>query len=298
MLKRLTDLTRENYAEQQEIASQFAEDQIDLNELIAISDSKALNERLKQYKLDETELTRVLEIIRERRTVALDIADLESDLSKRRIEEREEEAKKLIQIEKDQEQARDEINKKKEKAISATETSIGASIQESSKLASEGTLAQKALAIASATLNTYKGISNALALPAPLPFPQIQAALIGATGFANVANIVSTQVPAFAGGGIVGAPNIPALPNGDNVMATVRSGEMILNPSQQSGLFELIQANSRSNFNMNSASNAVIQNTNTSFGRQNLNNTEKALDLTDFDREKRRLDIEQRITGA
>ena len=81
-------------------------------------------------------------------------------------------------------------------------------------------VAGKAAAIAAATINTYRGVSAALANPAalPVPLPQIQAALTLAQGLAQVRNIASTQIPnGFGGGGGAsagrgGAPT-PTMPN-------------------------------------------------------------------------------------
>lgn len=58
----------------------------------------------------------------------------------------------------------------------------------------------KAAAIATATINTYKGISQALGAFPP-PFSFAAAALVAAVGFANVANIASVGGGGGAGGG-------------------------------------------------------------------------------------------------
>lgn len=76
-----------------------------------------------------------------------------------------------------------------------------------SLIAGRETVAGKALAIAASIINTYKGITTALA-SAPPPFNFVQAAAVGAAGFAAVKNIVSTQVPGASGGSAPSAPNI------------------------------------------------------------------------------------------
>lgn len=79
--------------------------------------------------------------------------------------------------------------------------------------------AGKAAAVASATIDTYKAFNNALAnTPLPPPGPQIAAGLTLAQGFAQVRNILSTQIPNnFGGGGAGGAGGggaaTPSLPN-------------------------------------------------------------------------------------
>lgn len=75
-----------------------------------------------------------------------------------------------------------------------------------SLIAGRETVAGKALAIAASIINTYKGITTALA-SAPPPFNFIQAAAVGAAGFDAVKNIVSVQVPG-GGGSSVSAPSI------------------------------------------------------------------------------------------
>lgn len=76
-----------------------------------------------------------------------------------------------------------------------------------SLIAGRETVAGKALAIAASIINTYKGITTALA-SAPPPFNFVQAAAVGAAGFAAVKNIVSTKVPGSSGGSAPSAPNL------------------------------------------------------------------------------------------
>ena len=95
--------------------------------------------------------------------------------------------------------------------------------------------AGKAAAIAAATINTYRGVSAALANPAmlPIPLPQIQAALTLAQGLAQVRNIANTQIPngfgggggAAAGGGgrSVAAPNVSILGGNEAMTQATRS---------------------------------------------------------------------------
>jgi len=103
---------------------------------------------------------------------------------------------------------------------------------------------EKANAIIQSLINTALGITNALATLGPFAFTVIPA--IAAIGAVQTGIIAAQQ---FADGGQVadlgsgeggaipiGAQNIPALGNGDNVLATVRTGEVILNESQQARL--------------------------------------------------------------
>jgi hypothetical protein len=94
----------------------------------------------------------------------------------------------------------------------------------------------KALAVTQGLINTYAGASAAVAPPpvgAGPVFGPILAALTIARGLVNVGKIAG-----FANGGIIqsgfGMPIQRS--NGDNVLATVKTGEVILNQRQQSAL--------------------------------------------------------------
>lgn len=95
----------------------------------------------------------------------------------------------------------------------------------------------KDAALIQAAINTAVGVTAAL--------PNfILAAITAALGVAQVAIIASKPVPEFAKGGKVlsgqkiGAGDGKAIhrPNGDNLLATVRTGEVILNEAQQAAL--------------------------------------------------------------
>ena len=104
---------------------------------------------------------------------------------------------------------------KKEARISLTQNALSVI----GDLFGQESAAGKAAAVASATIDTYKAFTNALAnTPLPPPGPQIAAGLTLASGFAQVRNILSTPIPnGFGGGGGAsagrgGAPT-PTLPN-------------------------------------------------------------------------------------
>lgn len=79
----------------------------------------------------------------------------------------------------------------------------------------EGSALGKGVAIAQATIDTYKGATNALAnTPLPAPFPQIAAAAVIASGIAQVRKIAATKIPTAAG---VSSPSVGA---GGGVAAT------------------------------------------------------------------------------
>lgn len=90
---------------------------------------------------------------------------------------------------------------------------ISGAVQTGIRLAGEGTVVGKALAIADATINTYVGATRALR-ELPPPFSYIAAATTIASGLMSVNSILSTQVPASAGvsdsSGGVSIPSAPA----------------------------------------------------------------------------------------
>lgn len=116
-------------------------------------------------------------------------------------------------------------------------------------LLGENTAAGKAAAIAQATINTYMGVTAALSAQSVLPEPFgtaakiVSAGTILASGLMNVKKIVSTKVPSKAVGGIIpklssgvinnGANLEVPLSNGDDTLAYVGQGEVILNKAQQ-----------------------------------------------------------------
>lgn len=95
-----------------------------------------------------------------------------------------------------------------------------------SGLAKEGSVMAKGIAVASAVMNTYQGITAALSQTTDFTPTQsvrfANAAAVGITGFANVANILKTKStqkttpsPAMGGGGGV---SIPAMPPAFNIV--------------------------------------------------------------------------------
>ena len=94
---------------------------------------------------------------------------------------------------------------------------------------------EKTAATGEVAANTAKGASAAGASAAKLPFPWNIVAIGGAIAAAMAAFAV---IPKFAGGGIIaGGPT-----SGDKILARVNAGEMILNGSQQSNLFDAINS--------------------------------------------------------
>ena len=124
----------------------------------------------------------------------------------------------------------------------------------------EETAIGKAAGIAQATVNAYVGMTEALKLPWPLNLAAAASTL--ATGLGAVRSITSTKtdiknpqkpslresshpaevgstinaIPPFATGGLVTGGIPIKRSNGDNVLATLKKGEVVLNESQQRAL--------------------------------------------------------------
>lgn len=102
---------------------------------------------------------------------------------------------------------------------------------------------QKAAALAGVAIDDAKARSAAVAVSSTLPPPlnlaylAKQNALITSATALSLSGIAAAAIKGFANGGVVGATM-----GGDNRIATVRDGEMILNAEQQEKLFNMINA--------------------------------------------------------
>jgi phage-related minor tail protein len=100
---------------------------------------------------------------------------------------------------------------------------------------------EKTLAIIQATIQGAVAVTRALAFP-PGPPATIGSAI--ATGVFAAAQVAAIAAQPLATGGVVGisgrrvtdGQNMPTRSNGDNVLATVKRGEVVLNQRQQSAL--------------------------------------------------------------
>jgi hypothetical protein len=93
---------------------------------------------------------------------------------------------------------------------------------------------QKAAAIAGSIVATQLAAAQALA-SAPPPGNIALAKTVTTIGAINTAAIAATAIKGFENGGIVGATRGP-----DNQIASVRTGEMVLNADQQNNLINMI----------------------------------------------------------
>jgi hypothetical protein len=140
-----------------------------------------------------------------------------------------------LKIEKDTADASKKIDEEQYNAKVALLQSTSQALSQASDIIGKETGAGKALAIASALMNTYQGISAGVKLGYPQAIPAV--AMASLTGFAAVKNIMSVKVPkssGSAGGASMSTP--PSAPPSINVVGaspTNAIAETIANQSQQ-----------------------------------------------------------------
>lgn len=120
-----------------------------------------------------------------------------------------------IAIHKQTADAQVKIDELKAKAQTDMLNAVSQSMNIASEVLGENTAAGKTLAVASALINTYLGISAGVKLGYPQAIPAV--AMAALTGFKAVKNILSTKVPGKSGGGSGGAGSMStpamAMPN-------------------------------------------------------------------------------------
>lgn len=88
--KRLTEevqnLADSSFANQVELVQKYTKQMIDFNEIMKSNDEAEIRSMLNKYDLNETTLTRIMEIIKERKLVEQDLADLQLENALRQIE--------------------------------------------------------------------------------------------------------------------------------------------------------------------------------------------------------------------
>ena len=102
-------------------------------------------------------------------------------------------------------------------------------------------MAQWGANLLTATANTAVGVTECLAQGGAVGI--ITGALVAAAGAVQLASIMASKpVQHFATGGFVGGMNGASM-GGDNTMIAARSGEMIMNASQQRALWDMLNGN-------------------------------------------------------
>lgn len=115
-----------------------------------------------------------------------------------------------IAIHKQTADAQIKIDELKAKSQTDILNAVSQSMNIATELLGESTAAGKGLAVASALINTYLGISAGVKLGYPMAIPAVAAAAL--TGFKAVKNILSTKVPGKSGGGSGGGGSMSAPP--------------------------------------------------------------------------------------
>ena len=85
-LEETRELSDKSYSQQYLTLQQLTTKQIDLNDLVATSDAKVLNKKIRALGVSEIIEGRILEVVRERRTVIQDLADAEKELNQQEKE--------------------------------------------------------------------------------------------------------------------------------------------------------------------------------------------------------------------
>jgi hypothetical protein len=165
-------------------------------------------ERLKEIAVDEREfeLTRLQEKINNTNAETQARIDAEIEFAQVKFEldqKLKASSDKITEYNKKKAETDKEIDKKvNESKVQMAQQSLG----QIGSLLSESAEAQKAVGIATALIDTYKGITAGVALGFPAAIPAVTAA--AATGFATVKSIISTKLPtvkgATGGGGASG----------------------------------------------------------------------------------------------
>jgi len=99
---------------------------------------------------------------------------------------------------------------------------------------------QWSVSLLQAMANTAVGISTAVSKGVPLAF--IETPLVAAAGAVQIASLMASKPipPSFSTGGIVGGSSY----SGDNIATNLNSREMVMNMSQQKGLWDFINGGS------------------------------------------------------
>jgi len=152
--------------------------------------------------------------------------------------------KKIVELDKNQKAAQKAEGTKykkwedqtSEERVATVQTTLGqiSTLQQSSNKTAAAL--GKAAAITSATIDGIRAVQLTLATIPP-PFSFAAAAAVGAAAALNVSKIAG--VKGFAEGGVIGSTD-GATRGQDNKLATVRTGEMVLNADQQKNLFDFI----------------------------------------------------------
>jgi len=74
------------FANQVKLVQDYTKQRIDFDELLKMNDEAEIRRTLKKFVLNETTLTRILEILKERKTVVQDLAEIEEETANKRLD--------------------------------------------------------------------------------------------------------------------------------------------------------------------------------------------------------------------
>jgi TP901 family phage tail tape measure protein len=201
-----------------------------INKDEASADKKAMDEKTKK----------AIDAMNTIKDFASTVGDFIDELNKRQIARMEEQITahqdKLSQLQEEMSNTTGAQRVELQRQIDNEKAALAASTQQKAEAEKQAAKEHQKIALIQTIINTAMAVMNAYASP---PFGLAKAILAGVAGAAQI-GIIAAQ--AFADGGKVlsgekirNKPNI-RMRNGDNVLATVRAGEVILNERQQARL--------------------------------------------------------------
>jgi hypothetical protein len=156
-------------------------------------------------------------------------------------ERAQQQAERIENIEKQLETASGAQKKRLEAQLKSEIAAAERLDKEKEQLEKEEARRAKAFAIVQAIINTALAVTRALATSGPVG--AVLAAALGAAQIATITaqpaaegGLMGADVPQMKDGLVVTKQNIPTMRNGDNVLATVKRGEVVLNKRQQAAL--------------------------------------------------------------
>jgi hypothetical protein len=185
-------------------------------------EQKAKEKRIADYEKDKAETIKQSEEIDEltynfRKGTIDKIALLNTESIAAKLKE----DQTLVEKEKENSDARVKLAEAEAAAKQALMSKTASVLSKGADLLGKNTAASKAMSIAAATINTYQGITAELATKTVTPFEIglkiANVAIIAATGFKAVKDIISVKVPGGGGGGA--APNMGTMPGGGGATA-------------------------------------------------------------------------------
>jgi hypothetical protein len=202
------ELINDNASEtEKKVARDLLQANFDLQdaELKLAKDEKAKEEKIAMIELDLESETLSYEkkkqLILDREALLLQDATLSES--------------KKVKIHKDSVNAQLQLENLKFKAQQDMLKKTSETLSKGAQVLGENTAVGKAMAVASALINTYQGITTELATKTVTPFEIglkiANVGIIAATGFKAVKNILAVKVPGGGGGGGGGAPSPPSM---------------------------------------------------------------------------------------